>query len=249
MSPEATGANNLFKTVEREATLSAQVTEQIEELIVTRHLQPGDRLPAERELADSFGVSRTVVREAIHTLVAKGLLQAQPGGGSVVSHPTAEALAQSMSLYLSAGNPSVPYDNVNEVRRLLEVEIAGLAAQRRTEQDLANLALILEEAAQVGDDDPNHFARTDVAFHTALARATQNAIFALLLDSLADIMHEVRFTGFEVEGAPLRALLLHRSIFEQVRLGDAQGAQRAMSEHLDESEETQRRVIAKRGER
>lgn len=232
----------LFKTLQRDATLSERVTGQIENLIIASHLQPGDHLPPERELARQFGVSRTVVREAIHALVAKSLLETRSGGGTVVRSPTAEAVAQSMSLFLRAGQPQLDYNKVLEVRRILEVEIAGLAAERRTAEDLKKMDEILQEAAKAEGRD--HFAKNDVAFHAALAYATHNELFGLLLDSVADIMFKVRYLGFDVPDAITRAVKYHRAILKQVEAGNAEGARQAMREHLAESEDTQRRAMA-----
>jgi GntR family transcriptional repressor for pyruvate dehydrogenase complex len=232
----------LFKTLQRESTLSERVTDQIENLIIASHLQPGDHLPPERELARQFGVSRTVVREALHALVAKSLLETRSGGGTVVRSPTAEAVAQSMSLFLRAGQPQLDYNKVLEVRRILEVEIAGLAAERRTTEDLKKMDEILQEAAKVEERD--HFAKNDVAFHAALAHATHNELFGLLLDSIADIMFKVRYLGFDVPDTITRAVKYHRAILEQIEAGNAEGARQAMREHLAESEDTQRRAMA-----
>ena len=232
----------LFKTLQRESTLSERVTSQIENLIIASHLQPGDHLPPERELARQFGVSRTVVREAIRALVAKSLLETRSGGGTVVRSPTAEAVAQSMSLFLRAGQPQLDYNKVLEVRRILEVEIAGLAAERRTAEDLKKMDEILQETAKAEGRD--HFAKNDVAFHAALAHATHNELFGLLLDSIADIMFKVRYLGFDVPDTIARAVKYHRAILEQIKAGDAEGARQAMREHLVESEDTQRRAMA-----
>lgn len=237
-----------FQAVRRDLSLAEKVTRQIESMIVAANLQFGDCLPPERELAQQFGVSRTVVRQAIHSLVAKGMLEARPRGGSVVRRPDAAAVAQSLHLFLRSGEEQVDYGKVHEIRRLLEVEIAGLAALRRTEEDLAHLAANLAEAeASLTDPNPAHFAQIDLAFHAALARATHNELFELLLDSLSEIMIEVRKSGFAVPDTPARALRMHQAIFAQVQAGAPQGAREAMTNHLAEAEETQSRVLALKG--
>jgi GntR family transcriptional regulator, transcriptional repressor for pyruvate dehydrogenase complex len=233
-----------FQAVRRDLSLAEKVTRQIESMIVAANLQFGDRLPPERELAQQFGVSRTVVRQAIHSLVAKGMLEARPRGGTVVRRPDAAAVAQSLHLFLRSGEALVDYGKVHEIRRLLEIEIAGLAALRRTEEDLALLQANLAEAqALVDDPNPANFARVDIAFHAALAHATHNALFELLLDSLTEIMIEVRTSAFSVPDTPARALGLHRAIFAQVQCGDTQKARAAMAAHLVEAEETQSKAL------
>ena len=234
---------DLFQTIHRGTTLSNRVTHQIEQLIIEGHLQPGDRLPPERELARQFGVSRTVVREAVRALVAKSLLEVQPGSGTIVRSPTTKSVAQSMTMLLRSGQPEIDYEKVHEVRRLLEVEIAGLAAERCTAEDLEEMEDIIHQTSEIQDDQAC-FPECDVAFHAALARATHNELFPLLLDSMTDVMVKVRQMGFEVPGMPLRALKHHSAIYEQVKAGDPEGARQAMREHLIESEDTMRQALA-----
>jgi GntR family transcriptional repressor for pyruvate dehydrogenase complex len=232
----------MFKKVHRESTLSDMVSEQIQNLIIDNQLQLGDRLPAERELAQQLGVSRTVVREAVRGLAAKGLLQVSPGrGGTTVRRPAADSITESFSLYFRNG-PSMNHEKLLEVRRALEVEIAGLAAERRTDEDLQSLADSLCETEQIGPDDREAFVRCDMAFHAALARATHNELWSVLLDSVADLMIETRRSGFSVPGTAARAYRYHQAIYQQIEEGNAEGARNAMRQHLAEAEDTQRKV-------
>ncbi|MDQ2998312.1 MAG: FadR family transcriptional regulator [Chloroflexota bacterium] len=245
----------LFKTVERESTLTTRVTAEIEHLIVGGQLQPGKRLPSERELADQFGVSRTVVREAVRGLVAMGLLEVRPGSGTIIRSPSARSVTQSMSLFLRSGQAVLDHTKVHEVRRVLEIEIAGMAAERRTDEDLARLHLILDEMEaivkppQIVSSERDHYAANDVAFHSALAQATHNELFSLLLDSVVDVMIKVRQMGFDVPGSLLQALAFHRAILAQVEAGDAAGAREAMRVHLIDSEDVMRQGLALRAAR
>ncbi len=239
----------MFKTVARAPNLTSRVTRELEALIVDNQLQPGDRLPAVKELAAKFGVSRTVIREAVGALAARGLLEVRHGSRTVVRHPSAATVIQSMALYLRAGQPELNIAKVSQVRRVLEVEIAGVAAQQRTADDLAKLAGLLDEmAALVGDPAElqtkrDRYVQVDVDFHTALAHATHNELFPLLLNSLVDIMREVRQMGFAVAGSPQRALEFHRAICTQVQQGQAEAARQAMRDHLVDSEAVMRRAI------
>ncbi len=232
-----------FQAIQRSGTLSSRLVQQIETLIRQRHLQPGDRLPPERELALQFGVSRTVIREAVAALAAKNLLEALPGGGAVVRSPDAKSVSQSLSLFLHSSQETYSYAKVHEVRRLLEVEIAGLAAERRTEDDLR----ILEDVLQTltASADRTQFAAHDVAFHAALAQATHNKLFVLLLDSLADVLLEVRERGFDVPGTPERAQQHHQAILDEVRRGDVSAARQAMQAHLEEADKTQQEALSR----
>ena len=240
--PLSNQASELFGVLARESTLAERVTEQIKSIIVSGQLQPGDRMPPERELARQFVVSRTVVREAVRSLMAQGLVDVYAGSGSIVRNPTVGAVAESMALFLQVGRQDFDFRKIQEVRRLLEVEIAGLAALRHTQDDLDALGAVLAETAHVGDER-DAWLKNDMAFHALLAKATKNELFSLLLDSIADIMISVRRLGFDIPHASARTMKYHGAILEQVQVGDAEGARAAMADHLDEAEATMRSAL------
>ncbi|HWQ14518.1 MAG TPA: FadR/GntR family transcriptional regulator [Roseiflexaceae bacterium] len=239
-----------FQAVARESTLANRVAAEIERHIVGGRIHPGERLPSERELAEQFGVSRTVIREAVRVLAAKSLLEVRSGSGTVARAPTPRSVSQSMLLLLRTGQP-LDHTKVQEVRRTLEIEIAGIAAERRTAEDLAVLETLLGEmeallrAPERLPANRDRFTSNDVQFHAALARATHNELFVVLLDSIADVLLEVRRMGFEVPGSHQDALAYHQAIFEQVRAGDPPGAREAMSVHLANAEQVMRESIAR----
>jgi GntR family transcriptional repressor for pyruvate dehydrogenase complex len=233
----------MFKRIEREANLSDLVSRQIQNLILERHLMPKDRLPAERDLAEKFGVSRTVVREAVRGLAAKGLLEVSPGrGGTIVRLPTAETMSEMMTLFLRGDERTVDYENLIEVRRVLEVAIAGFAAERRTTEDVQEMERILQETLKIGKDR-DKFVKWDLAFHKALAQATHNRLFPLLLESVNELMVEVRQMAFRTMGAPARSYKYHNAIYEQIKKGNPAGAREAMRDHLVEAEQTLRDAL------
>lgn len=232
----------MFKTLEREETLASRVSREIERLIVVGRFHLGGRLPAERQLADEFGVSRTVVREAVRSLMAKGLVEVRHGSGMMIRTPSAETVSQSMALFLRGGQPELDYKKVMEVRRLLEVEIAGLAAERRTTEDLAAMQVILDDTEGIRQKRAR-FVEWDVAFHAALATATHNEMFSLLLDSVVGTMKQVRELGFDVPSSPSNAIKHHQAIFIRVAARDEGGARQAMRDHLAEAEQTMRRAL------
>jgi len=235
----------MFTAIDRDETLTSRVTGQVEKMIVADLLRPGDKLPAERDLALRFQVSRTVVREAIRSLAAKGLVEVRQGRGTTVSMPSVESLTQPMTLLLRGGGRELDHKKVIEVRSALEIEIAGLAARRRTSQDLEAMELILEDRAGTREDR-QAFVAWDMAFHSALARATHNELFSLLLDSVAAVLRTVRELGFNVPGTPDRAFAFHRRILDQVTAGDPEKARRAMAKHLAESEQTMTEALKRR---
>ena len=154
-----------LQQVRREDRLADKVADLLKKAVLSGQLRPGDRLPAERALGDRFGVSRTVVREAIRSLTAKGLVEVRSGSGSVVARVTSEAVSETIQLYLQGA--ALDEATVDEVRSMLDVHMAGVAAERATDEDL--------EAMR----DAVH----DAEFHRCLARAARNPLYALLLDS------------------------------------------------------------------
>ncbi len=235
-----------FEPVPRGTTLVAQVVAELEGMIVSQRLSPGDKLPPERELALQFGVSRTVVREALTHLSARSWLESALGGGTLVKTPSAEHLSQSITLLLRAGEQQVPHAHVLEVRRMLEIEIAGLAATRRTDSDVVRLEELLaamRELANTRDEEQlEAIMRLDVEFHAALAASAGNPLCSVLLDSVADILLAVRRLGMRDVRSHQNALHFHGEILEAVKQKNADAARCAMQAHLIESEETMRRA-------
>jgi GntR family transcriptional repressor for pyruvate dehydrogenase complex len=234
----------IFESIGQGPTLAAQVSDQVEEMILTGRLRDGDLLPPERELSRQFGVSRTVVREALSRLVAKELIEVS-SAGTTVRRPSLGAASLSLRHLL---RPALgQHDKILEVRRLLEIEIAGLAAARRGADDVARLAANLAET-EACKRDAERFALCDNDFHMSLAAATQNELFTVLLGSLAGVLVAMRRLGYHTPGNPDRALRHHHAIFEQVRAGSADGARAAMRDHLIEAEQTIRLAIGLTGQ-
>jgi DNA-binding FadR family transcriptional regulator len=242
-SPQNKETGNLFATVTREATLSSRVTSQIEKLITEMQLQPGQRMPSERELSERFGVSRTVVREAVRTLTAKGMLEVRPGSGTSVSKPTARAMTSSMTHYLRSGQPKLDFEKLIEVRRLLEVGIAEIAAERRDAEDVQALRAQLAALKNLDDDDREGFVRSDIGFHMALAQAAHNEFFVLLLDSLNEMMIESRRLAFKLPRTRANAYRHHKAILRAIVRQDVAGTSAAMHAHLVEAAETAREAL------
>jgi len=231
--------------LKREERLSDRAAKALEELIVGGVLKSGSRLPAERELAAMFGVSRTVIREAVQNLAARGLLDVHPGGGTLVTGPSADSVSESLQLLLRSQGTGIAIDHLHEVRRVLEVEIAGLAAERATDEDISDLAAIVEQLE--AEDGLEASARLDLEFHQALAVAAHNPLFIILLDSIGGLLLAIRRMAFDLPESAPKARYHHRNIFEQVRSRDRKAARQAMHSHLDESEDTMRAVLRDSG--
>ena len=221
----------MYKTIQT-SRLYEQIVRQVEELVLTGKLKPGDQLLSERELAQQFGVSRTAVREAIKALREKGLVEAYSGKGTFITNASSQAIRQSLDLMMRIGQPG-NLAQLEEVREILEPDIAALAAARADEQHLATM----REAIAVMDrsgDDPDAYIEADLDFHLTLAEAVDNPIILSLLDSIVELLREQRLKIFRVEGGPARGQFHHKRILEAVELRAPDAAREAMRAHLQQ---------------
>jgi GntR family transcriptional repressor for pyruvate dehydrogenase complex len=228
------GENPVYKVV-RTSRLYEQIVQQIEESVLNGKLKPGDQLPAERELAQQLGVSRTAVREAVKALREKGLVEAYSGRGTFVTDGTTQAARQSFDLMVKIGQQEgAPH--LAELRLILEPGIAALAAVRVTEDDLAAMceAVAVMDRAQ---DDPAAYIEADLDFHLALAETVANPLILSLIDSIVGLLREQRIKIFNVEGGPQRGQVHHKRILEAVERRDAEMARSAMRAHLEQVRE------------
>lgn len=224
----------MYKVV-RTSRLYEQIVQQIEDSVLKGTLKPGDQLPAERELAQQLGVSRTAVREAVKTLREKGLVEAYSGRGTFITDGTSQAARQSFDLMIKLGQQEGS-PHLAELRLILEPGIAGLAAVRAREEDLATMreAVAVMDRAQ---KDPEAYIEADLDFHLALAEAVANPLILSLIDSIVGLLREQRLKIFNVEGGPQRGQVHHKRILEAMEKRDAEMARAAMRAHLEQVRE------------
>jgi len=219
----------MYKVIQA-SRLYEQIVQQIEESVVGGTLKDGDKLPAERELALQFGVSRTAVREAIKALQEKGLVEAQPGRGTFITRNTSNPIRQSIDRILR-GDPITGTAWLVEFREILEPEIAAMAAARANAESVATLReafLAMEGALQDGDA----YIEADLDFHLELAEAVANPLILSLIDSVVAMLRDHRTHTFHVKGGPARGQFHHKRILEAVERRDSQGAREAMHAHM-----------------
>ncbi|MGB6384670.1 MAG: FadR/GntR family transcriptional regulator [Terriglobales bacterium] len=219
----------VYRTV-KTSRLFEQIVQQVEDSILKGQLKPGDQLPAERDLAQRFGVSRTAVREAVKTLREKGLVEAYSGRGTFVTNGNSQAIRQSLDLMIRI-NKQEGLANLAELRLVLEPEIAALAAPRIEEQ----LLTTMREAVAVMErnlHDPDAYVEADLDFHLALAEAADNPLILSLLDSIVGLLREQRSRIFDVDGGPERGQFHHKQILTAIENRDAEAAREAMRSHL-----------------
>jgi GntR family transcriptional repressor for pyruvate dehydrogenase complex len=225
------GAIPVYKVV-RTSRLYEQIVQQIEDSVLNGSLKPGDQLPAERELAQRLGVSRTAVREAVKALREKGLVEAYSGRGTFITDGTSQAARQSFDLMVKIGQQDGS-THLAELRLILEPGIAALAAARVEEEDLAAMreAVAVMERSQ---KDPQAYIEADLDFHLALAEAAANPLILSLIDSIVGLLREQRIKIFNVEGGPERGQVHHKRILEAMERRDPEMARGAMRAHLEQ---------------
>jgi len=202
-------------------------------MILSSSLRPGDKLPPMAELEKRLGVSHTVVREALRMLETRGLVQVQHGKGVIVSLNSSDALSTSLNAVFRLHEGTLFH--LMEFRTILEIEVARLAAERRTDHNLREMQDYLQEMEQAAEV-PRGYVDADVGFHNALVRATHNPVLISVTSSLQDLLvksREITFRGPPV-GA-IRALRAHYRIYEAVKAKDPETAAVAMRQHLDET--------------
>jgi GntR family transcriptional repressor for pyruvate dehydrogenase complex len=176
-----------------------------------------------------------VIREAVRSLSAHGLVESHPGRGMVVATVGPEAVNRLMTLYLR-GNATIDYAKVHEVRSALEVEMTGTAARRAREDDLARLRELLAQLRDAGAD-AERAAEVDVEFHRAIAAATQNQLFGVMLDAVADVLRGSREAAFAAPGMLDYAVEAHSAILKAIEAHDEEAATGAMRAHLEHARE------------
>jgi GntR family transcriptional regulator, transcriptional repressor for pyruvate dehydrogenase complex len=209
--------------------LRDRAADQLLDMVVSGGLNPGERLPPERELVGRLGVSRTVVREALNLLEARGLLRIEHGRGAVVSGGSTRAVRDTLRLLLRV-RPKALWELL-EIREILEVEIAGLAAERAQEDDVREMRGQLDRMETL-IEAPEGYVDADVEFHALLARSTGNEVLLTMLDPIVDLLRASREVSASRPGSALRALREHGAILHCVEAGDAGGARERMRVHL-----------------
>lgn len=222
-----------FLPVSAGERLSVKVADQLAALIHSGQFKPGDKLPTEAKLVEQFQVSRTVVREAMSRLKSLGLLESRQGSGVYVTSNTAFA---PLNFDARFAESKVAVLHMVEVRRALEAEVAGLAATRRSNADVARIQAAvqcLEQAALSGKNGVDE----DVLFHRAIAEAAQNPFLISTLDYLAQFLRGATRVTRANEAHrhdfmdAVRAE--HQAIVQAIQAGDALAARTAAARHMD----------------
>lgn len=220
-------------------SLSALLTNELRRKIQDGTYKPGDRIPTEGELCAEHGVSRTVVREAVASLRADGLLRSRQGIGVFVNK------ASALRPFLIPERPSaaiVDMLHILELRLSVEVEAAAAAARRRTEEQLRDIREICDRIDAVNGSEGAVDGALDFGFHMAVARASNNPYLAKFLEFLGPqiLIPRMRFGTREDDALLTKWRLEHRAVLDAIAAGDQEGSRLAMRTHLSDSMERYR---------
>ncbi|WP_028575936.1 FadR/GntR family transcriptional regulator [Desulfomicrobium escambiense] len=223
-----------MSTPQQQKRIYEEIAVRLQELVEVDDLQPGDRLPPERRLAELFGVSRNSMREAIKSLEQTGLLKSRPGAGTYIAAASPTELARQLGEAFARERHRL--EDIFELRLLLEPQIARLAARRvspRAIERLDDLMHTYEDAVRHGEP----VLEIDQDLHDTIAAATGNHAIVRLMEQMHDMLFESRDETLQSPERSRNALEDHRKILAALRLRDADGACAAMTEHLEHTRE------------
>jgi len=218
----------MFKPIKK-AKVYEEIVAKIKDMVEKGRFKSGDQLPVERELAEVFRVSRSSVREALRSLESQGFIESRQGDGTYIASQPVESLVRPLaSVILTEKDDQM---ELFEMRRMIEPDLAYLAAERASEEEIAMMEKVL--ALQQEQIDRGDFG-TDVDrnFHYIMARAARNKALLRITDNIIDLLAESREQYLQVEGRPQRSIMRHREVLEAIRARDPERAERCMLEHL-----------------
>jgi len=224
---------DLFKPVKK-TRVYEEIVSKIKVMLENGRLKSGDQLPGERELSEVFQVSRSSVREALRTLETQGYLESRQGEGTYIASKPVESLVSPLASVIFTEKDSQM--ELFEMRRLIEPQIAFLAAERATPEEIAMMEQALiqqEEAVARGETGTD----VDKSFHYLMAKATKNKVLLRLTDSMRDLFARSRDKYLQVEGRPEKSISRHRQVLDAIKAKDGELAAQVMLEHVQDIEE------------
>lgn len=222
-----------YRLVESKS-LAEAVAEQLMALIAKGQLKPGDRLPTEPELMAQFGVGRSTLREAVKSLVVAGLLETRRSAGTFVSESYTEHLSQRLNWGVVFSKQELRH--IIEVRCALEEQAAALAADYASQEQKAHLTELVDAISQQGIE-PEQAVENDIAFHIAIAEASNNPLLLNLILNLRQVLHGYIKSGYTRRGYESQVNAeemanLHRPVLQAILEGKASQAKQAMHTHF-----------------
>ena len=233
----------IFTAIANRSLLSKSVEDAVEQAIQQKKLKTGTRLPSELELCEQFGVSRTVVREALRVLSSRGLISIIKGKGMFVKEISGQSAVDPLHLYLQMNFERSYVMDIVHARQILEPAVVELASSHRSDDDIKRLAADIELLTSCTGDF-RELSRIDTQFHIDIAKASGNSLLPLLLDPIHRLIHDIKSTVYAtVNDAKESALVWHQRIFDEIVAGEAKRAREAMVEHLRIAEDHAEKML------
>jgi len=212
------------------SNISNQIAEHIESMILSQELKVGDKLPGEIALAEQYGASRNMLREAMTTLKERGLVEIKNGSGAYISQPNSDSLSNAVNRLVTFGDATA-YE-VYEVRMALEVRACGLAAKFASKEDLQVLHTLIANM-ELNYEDRKLWTQYDGEFHEALAQMTKISLFPAFLHPLISIVQSIAEEQPLPASARKKGLAAHKKIVDAIESRDRDAAENAMTSHLN----------------
>jgi GntR family transcriptional repressor for pyruvate dehydrogenase complex len=212
-------------------TLTADIYRKLVSHIIRGVWKPGTRIPAERQLGQQLGVGRASLREALKALEIMGLIETRLGDGTYVCQRS-EFLSKPLLWAITSSSETEVYELV-EARKLIETELAGLAAERATADDLKEIGKHLDRMER-SPQAPSELLQADIEFHLAIGEAAHNSILMNALNLIRNLLQEWIGRTLQEPGVYTRALEHHKAIFFAVAKKNVPAARAAMLAHLEE---------------
>ncbi|MDK2794592.1 MAG: GntR family transcriptional regulator, transcriptional repressor for pyruvate dehydrogenase complex [Caldanaerobacter sp.] len=230
-----------FRKIKKNPTITEAIIEQIKEKIVRGELKPGQQLPSERILAESFSVGRSSVREAIRALQYMGILEVRSGEGTFLTENLSILSDRFKTSYIVQRYSLI---ELIEARKIIEGETVYLATKRSNEEEKESLREVFEEAIKA-EEDVEVFLEADFAFHKKIAEMSNNSVLEEFFTAIRELTLKENLEVIKKEGQIQRAIAFHREILNCILIGNPELAKKKMLEHLSDIELAVKELIAR----
>jgi GntR family transcriptional regulator, transcriptional repressor for pyruvate dehydrogenase complex len=214
--------------------LYEEIATKLEKMVLDETLKVGDKLPPEKNLAENFGVSRNILREALKTLKERGLIEVRTGDGVYIVKPGTDVLKDMVNRLIILGGVSIR--DLFEFRLAIEVKSCGLAAEKADEGELKHLEEIINKMKN-DVEDPERWAKEELEFHMSIAKASKNTLFYSFISPISNLLFELFLKGRQNPQAKIEGIEGHIAIVKNLKKRNKALAEEAMRKHLEHSME------------
>lgn len=221
----------------KRTSLANVIVEDLLEQVFSGELTPGNAILSESDIARAHNVSRVTVREALKNLEARNVVTIRRGVGTFVNPPQSWTSLETVLRFASRTESSaMAAVHLIEVRRIIETGAAALAARNRTEEELDQLTILLNEMVKAsGRNDVDAFVQADIAFHDVILRASRNLFVPVLFEPLSRLLYEGRARTSAVPQIQRNAIKKHRKVITALQSGDPEQSRVAMDQHMSQT--------------